>query len=1226
MTKRTPLKQQNNPSNEEDMELGTLIHLRGMAQGNITRIKNVILQSDVDDLTVNQVKVYIRKVESSYAEYHTHHQQLIARLPADKRQEQDEKFIQFETLHEQVSTVLDTCLETLAANAVPQQPNNQQPIVIQPSLPRVIPTFDGRYENWEKFKVMFKDVVDGSNEHARIKLYHLEKALVGDAAGLIDAKTISDGNYDRAWQLLEERFEDKRRMIDLHIGGILGVKKLSKESYTDLRALVETFENHIENLKFLGEQFTGVSERFIIYIVAHALDDDTKKLWEATVKRRELPTYSQTIAFLKERVSVLERCQTSDDFDRQRQQRPAVAKSIKPPQRSNAATAVENPEPKCEFCNENHLSFKCSKFNESTVKQRMDLVREKNVCFNCLRKGHRVTDCLSERSCTKCGRRHHTLLHSVDGPVDSKVSNIIDGNSSQSEAARATPVPTPRASRMVHEQSSNAANPERPQEPVSQALLFTALVNVLDRDNRPYQCRALLDCGSQVSFITQSLAHALNVEVEQVNLPITGIGSVRSTIKQRCTVSVQSRCNDFAFDLHCLVSPRITGELPSMEIHSSSWNFPRFKLADPLFYKPHEIDMLIGMDWFLDLLKPGFVRLTDDCPRLQDSQLGWLIGGRFIDLPFSGVGLRSNPVVEDPVGKLVQKFWEIEGVSADFVTNTEEEEYERLFQETYRRQSNGRYMVQLPLKDSVIQLPDSRTQALRRFYALESKLQRQPNLKEQYDSLMDEYELLGHCKEVFEADDDPNMQKWYLPHHAVVNPSKTTTKCRVVFDASSKVAGTSLNDVLMVGAAVQSDLMSIELRFRMHRYVMSADVSKMFRQIDVDSRHSPLQRIFWRKSPTDRLRTLELTTVTYGTASAPFLATRTMLQLARDERDNYPLAAEIVEKNVYVDDGLFGSNSFEEACEMQRQVIALFKSGGMHLHKWSSNDPRLLESIPSGDQDSLVVVGDCEANEIIKTLGLMWNPKTDEFVFLTQPPPNFETPTKRQVLSTIAKIFDPLGLISPVIIIAKILMQRLWISKLKWDERLDDQLCSEWQHFLTCLPCPEQIRIPRHIVSPHAICYELHGFSDASEMAYGACVYIRSLNSDDTAVVKLVASKSKIAPINPVSIPRKELLAALLLTKLVSKVVSALDTVTFTKIQLWSDSQVVLAWLQKPLNRLQVFVRNRVAEIVSHNEYIWSYVNTRENPADIVSRGQCAKELAQNDLWWNGPKFLKCQL
>lgn len=900
--KRTPHKQSKMASDSEDVEndLSTLVQLRGMAQGNITRIKTILNQAQAEqvELPLAQVKVYIKKVETSYGEYHHFHQQIVAILPSNKREEQNEKFLHFETLHEEVSTMLETLLEILTAPPAMQPGHpavNQPPLVIQQSLPRTIPTFDGRYENWERFKIMFRDAVDRTNESPRIKLYHLEKALVGDAAGIIDVKTISDGNYDHAWEILEERFEDKRRMIDIHIAGLLGAKKLSKEDYGELRSLVESISSHVENLKFLEQEFTGVSELIVVHLIARALDPTTKKLWESTIKRGELPSYDNTARFLKDRVSILERCHdTCEEAKSLRATgKPATKKPLLP--KANAATTSPSMDQRCSICDESHVTYKCSVFNSLNVSDRLSKVKEKNVCFNCLRSGHSVKSCSSKKSCTKCNKRHHTLLHFENSENSSKP--LTENSAAKCTALKSTTVAgSPElsksaASNMKQESQPavTSAHSSNPVSPASQVVLLTALVNVMDHQQQPRVCKALLDCGSQVSFISQSLVSALGIEVEEVSVPITGIGSVRSTIRQKCTLNVHSRCSDFTFTLNCLVSPKITGHVPSVKINLENWELPLgLSLADPSFHEPSQIDLLIGMDWFYDIMKPGCLKLNDYLPSLHDSKLGWLVGGKLLDSS-SNSALNSYSVRLDPVEELMQKFWEVEGVSSEVVLSSEEEQCETQFAATYRRDNSGRFIVQLPLRDIAPQLSDSRNMALRRFYMLESKLERHADLRAQYDAFMDEYEALGHCQEICERDDSPGLLKWYLPHHAVLRPSNSTTKCRVVFDASAKVSGLSLNDVMMTGSNVQSDLLSIILRFRKHRYVMSADVAKMYRQIIVDPAFTPLQRIFWRKSPQDRLRVLELTTVTYGTAAAPFLATRALLQLARDERERFPL-------------------------------------------------------------------------------------------------------------------------------------------------------------------------------------------------------------------------------------------------------------------------------------------------------------------------------------------------
>ncbi|XP_053698904.1 uncharacterized protein LOC128745859 [Sabethes cyaneus] len=517
--------------------------------------------------------------------------------------------------------------------------------------------------------------------------------------------------------------------------------------------------------------------------------------------------------------------------------------------------------------------------------------------------------------------------------------------------------------------------------------------------------------------------------------------------------------------------------------------------------------------------------------------------------------VQSYTVTLEDLHSSIQRFWEVEEVEAVPQTCTEEEECEQHFQATHRRDTTGRYIVQLPLRNSVSELGDSRTIALRRFYATERRLSKDPDLRKQYTDFLTEYEALGHCKEVYEVNDTQDKLKWYLPHHAVLKPSNTTTKCRVVFDGSAKVSGCSLNDVLQVGAINQSDLQSILYRF----------------------------------------------------------PTRALHQLAIDEGTNYLLAADVIMENCYIDNALLGFDDFHIASTAREQLIHLLSAGGFHLHKWSSNSLKLLETIPGADREELVTIG---TDEVIKTLGLMCNPADDELIFISLSSVNMQIPTKRQVLSLIAWMYDPLGLVAPIIVIGKLLMQRIWKENWEWDETITGEIRTELEYFVQAISGVNQIHIPRQAVVTNAATFELHGFADASMYAYGACVFVRSVVPGTEVVMRLLCAKSKIVPKNVLTIPRKELLAARLLHHLVKKILSALTT-AFEEIVLWSDSQIVLAWLQKTPSRLDVFVANRVNEIIASGErFRWRYVSTNHNPADVVSRGQPADKLARNDLWY----------
>lgn len=233
--------------------------------------------------------------------------------------------------------------------------------------------------------------------------------------------------------------------------------------------------------------------------------------------------------------------------------------------------------------------------------------------------------------------------------------------------------------------------------------------------------------------------------------------------------------------------------------------------------------------------------------------------------------------------------------------------------------------------------------------------------------------------------------------------------------------------------------------------------------------------------------------------------------------------------------------------------------------------------------------------------------------------------TKRKILSLISQIFDPLGLLGICTVQAKILMQKLWINKCGWDDEVPKDIQKNFINFVNSLIALKSLRIPRWVSTNNVIRFELHTFSDSSERAYGACIFVRAIDANGTVQVRLLASRNKVAPLKPTTIPRLELCGALLATRLHAKVISSL-TIKINDSYFWTDSTIVLAWLKTQSNQLKTFVRTRVGEIQDTTAgHRWSYVPSKENPADLVSRGISANSISSCELWWSGPDFLKSQ-
>lgn len=278
----------------------------------------------------------------------------------------------------------------------------------------------------------------------------------------------------------------------------------------------------------------------------------------------------------------------------------------------------------------------------------------------------------------------------------------------------------------------------------------------------------------------------------------------------------------------------------------------------------------------------------------------------------------------------LERFWHIEegAPCREFSENDKICEVE--FLQTHKRNVEERFEVRLPFKGNMQQLRSSREIAIKHLKAIERKFSKSLDLKEKYKNFIYEYQDLGHMTEIVNTDECEVVN--YLPHHSVIKEDSLTTKLRVVFDGSSSTAsGMSLNDILRVGPTVQQDLLNIILRFRQHRYVFTADIQKIYRQILLQEDQRDLQRIVWRVDPNESIRDFRLNTLTYGLASSPFLATRCLLQLAIENQENYPETSDIIRNNFYIDDLLSGGNDIQTLRRRKSELTNILNSAGIHI-------------------------------------------------------------------------------------------------------------------------------------------------------------------------------------------------------------------------------------------------------------------------------------------------------
>ncbi|CAH0564505.1 unnamed protein product [Brassicogethes aeneus] len=1068
-------------------------------------------------------------------------------------------------------------------------------------LPRIeLPKFSGEIREWKTFIDMFIAMVHDNASLSNVeKFNYLRASLVGSPLAIVTQLPLTGANYKIAYAALLKRYENRRILATAHWRAIENANKIPENcsSPETIRQLISTFTENIAALKNL--KFPTAKWDFILFqMLLSRLDTATSTRFELEQGDSvdTIPSFEELEEFLTKQCTAYEAVAFSAPSAPKRT--PQTSKSLPPPNNSfskprqtnsylnNVATNL------CPLCNVDHLLYKCPKFLEKTPRDRFELIKTRKWCVNCLSSKHTLFTCRSENVCRTCSKRHHSLIHFTEN---------INSNpaSSQSHAIAST-----SATLLSNSNASHSI------------LLATAVAEILDSRNKYQKIRILLDSASQCNIITQSCATKLGLRSTKSPLSIKGLGSmnVSATLSAECHIRPANNKNS-NLDFDAIILPQICNHMPTSVIMADWPHISNLKLADPQFCSPGDIDMLLGAEIFPYILLPGRVQGSKHHPVALNTIFGWVLMGKIGSLPAPQVN-NFLTISNDELNNTLKMFWHVEEVPKTLAISDDDKLCETTFTKTHTRNTAGRYCVTLPFKNTAPQFNNSRFPALKCFYNLERKLAANPDLYAQYSDFMREYLSEGHMEEIKNI--YPNENAYYIPHHAVV-----TSKLRVVFNASFRTANNlSLNDALLIGPKLQQDLLSIFLNFRLNRIAFTADIRQMYRQIEVTKSHQDFQRILWRFSPTDPVSTYRLLTVTYGVNSSPFLAIRTIQQLANDEGRDFPRAANVLNNDMYVDDIVSGGSTLDDAKNLQNDLISILGKGGFELRKWASNCPALLAHLP----ESYKQVGSCdfEQETTVKILGLRWNSATDSFLYQVEPQQNSSC-TKRTILSQIARIFDVVGFLSPVIITAKYLVQHLWSLGLDWDEPPPADVLNKWQTFKSELPLLSNVSIPRFVAALTQSC-QLHGFCDGSEKAYAAVVYLRiSPNDSDQAQIYLICAKSRVAPLKRLSVPRLELCAAVLLADLLYYVYETYkNKLTFENIYAWSDSTIALSWIKSSPHRWLTFVGNRVSHIQSKvAPENWRHVSTLCNPADCASRGVMPSEIVSHALWWTGPPWLQ---
>ena len=858
---------------------------------------------------------------------------------------------------------------------------------------------------------------------------------------------------------------------------------------------------------------------------------------------------------------------------------------------------------------------------------RLNFVRCKKLCENCLLGNHTTDVCRKPGRCTVCGAKHTRLIHVIDeGSANCVTANSVANNDSQvNHSSNDIEVMTSNVG-IVETQNDISVTHDAKCNVSKQVLLPVVPITV----NECFDTFALLDSGSTNSFCSRALVDNVNIKGVKT---VFHLSTLENSASERVTeaVSMTVSSGEEMFNMsNVFVMDTIPEPCVDRELFSSYDHLKGIKLPST-----GQVDVLIGQD-YPDALIPLEVRRgAKGEPYGVRTCLGWSLCG-----PFKGRNVMDKAFTNyAKLDRQVEQMWRLDNelLSEERAMSIQDQTVVSLWEEKGKL-VNGHYELPIPWirvvnKKKQPNVNNNRCQAVDRFRGLKRRLMKDGDLMKGYVQGIETLLGKGYAEPVpitsLSRDDG---RVFYLPHHPVQSPNKD--KIRIVFDCSAKYKGASLNDQVFQGPDLVNKLTTVLLRFREHEVAVVGDVEAMYHQVKVPDYDRDMLRFLWPKNNDLEAELLEyrMTVHLFGGAWSSSAANYSLKRTADDNRKNYPIeAVESVISNFYVDDWLVSKPTSAEATNLINNVTDLLKQGGFKLTKFLSTDRDVLKSIPSDRLAKGLADIDLDKHELPqdRALGVKWSTNDDTFYF--RPNKLICPSTRRGIISIISSLYDPLGFVSPVVIVGKMIFQELTKLGLTWDESIPEHIEIKWIKWLEELTTLENMKIPRCIrsrVFQDPVRFQVHHFCDASQSAYGVVTYVRMVDSTNQIHVILLLSKARLAPVKVMSIPRLELSAAVLDARIDASPRKELEMHIHESF-FWTDSQLVIQYIFNEKKRFHVFVANRIAAIhQACNADQWRYIPSEDNPADYLTRG-----LSPNDImssrWLHGPGFLgklECEL
>ncbi|XP_059060728.1 uncharacterized protein LOC131853727 [Achroia grisella] len=1062
------------------------------------------------------------------------------------------------------------------------QCNNKQRLLI-PKLEII--KFDGNVKSWLLFWGQFQKVHDDKEINDSDKFQYLLQSMATNSSArqLVESYPPCAANYPKAIDALKTRFARDDVLIETYVRGLLTLMqdKNQLSNSSDLPALYDKLQTHLQALETLGvtkDKYASI----LFPMVESVLPEEILRAWNRH-RSDNNKGLSELVEFLRQEVESEERIQLArQGFTLT----PTTSSEPKSPTicfMSETKTQTKEKRKRsiiCIWCDrDSHGSSECYKAARMTLKERKEFVKSKKACPICLTNNHHfMKRCKSFPKCLFCKKRHFTIMCPDIDEQGQKKKEICEN------------------------EANNLLCQLKP------TTLLQTVVVVIKSGNKKIPVRALIDSGAQRSYIKKDIVRKLNLKsTRKERITHCLFGGIETKTEERDVfdISVDSVTNDFSLNLSVLEQDNICGFLPKIR---SSVIIEQLRdkgiiLTDKVD-SPDDVCLLFGADFSGALLTGDIIHL-ENLTAIK-TKLGWTIQGPTTGIYSSVVTMTTTLHCLTKID--ISDLWTLETLGiTDPVEQSNKTQQElkvlQSFQKSVKINEEGRYEVCLPWRD--VPRPSANFEVARKRLDSTMKKLLQLGKVEQYDTVFREWLALN----IIEVAPNQDVKGHYMPHHAVIKESSLTTKIRPVFDASAKdKCGISLNSCLEKGVNLLEQIPQLMLNFRKEAIGVTADIAKAFLQISIVPDDRDYLRFLWWSHPSNMDKTIVTyrhRRVVFGVASSPFHLIATINHHLDHCHDHLKQTAEQLKNSFYVDNCVTSLPSKAALDKFINESKELMINGKFDLRGWVSS-PILVDN----------------KVENISILGVLWNINGDNLRCNCNSLKNIdEKITKRSLLSITQRVFDPIGIVCPTTIIPKMIIQAAWTYKLTWDEELPQNLAKDFKTWLSQAHLINECVIPRRLTSSpiNESKNSLHVFCDASNNAYSACIFLRA-DYNGKIDVRLVMAKARVTPLKKITIPRLELIAATLATRLAATVTKTL-ALQNCPVWYWTDSSVVLTWI-KGDGDWSIFVKNRVKEIKnSSSSTAWRHVPGDSNPADLPSRGINPKRLLESK-WWEGPAFL----